>query len=76
MDNLIVTQIISLLVQCGAIAGLIISLFYLHNQNRQERIVSDERWARLLESFTDFKNITVSRFADLEQAIEKKQDRK
>lgn len=75
MNNLIITQIISLLVQCGAIAGLIISLFYLHNENRQERIVSDERWARLLESFTDFKNITVSRFADFDKALDKKQDR-
>lgn len=60
----------------GALIALVISLFYLQNQNRQERIVADERWARLLESFTDFKNITVSRFADLDKDIDKKQDRK
>lgn len=69
--------------------GLIGSLFYPHNQNRAERILSDERWAKLksesddrwaalssktdeqfrnsderwaklLESYCDFKNISLA----------------
>lgn len=65
-------EIFGTLLHGWSLIGLVFSLFYLQNQNRQERIVSDERWSRLLEAFTDFKNVTVSRFAELDKRSDQK----
>lgn len=51
----------------AVVAPLATMMLFLYN--KVER--SDERWAELLKAFCDFKNVTVERFANLENKGEK-----
>ena len=65
---------------CSAVfgsLGVFGALYYVHQKSDERfqksddrwaalKTESDERWAKLLESFCDFKNVTVDRFNKIE----------
>lgn len=71
MNNFNFTQWIAIVAPLATLYG---AMFYvlrdemkhLNSQHREDIRRSDERWAELLKGFYDFKNVTVERFAKLE----------
>lgn len=63
---------------CSAVfgsLGVFGAVYYVHQKSDDRwaalKTESDERWAKLLESFCDFKNVTVDRFQKIEQKNKK-----